>query len=92
MENRFLGLIEKSVKTHWNLPAFSDIGGKTYSYAEVARKIEEIHLLLEKAEIRPEDKIAIVGGNSSNWAICFFGIMTYGAVAVPILHEFQAVG
>lgn len=90
MENRFLGLIEKSVKTHWNLPAFSDIGGKTYSYAEVARKIEEIHLLLEKAEIRPEDKIAIVGGNSSNWAICFFGIMTYGAVAVPILHEFQA--
>lgn len=90
MENRFLGLIEKSVKTHWGLPAFSDIDGKTYSYAEVAWKIEEIHLLLEKAGIRPEDKIAIVGGNSSNWAISLFGILAYGAVAVPILHEFQA--
>lgn len=89
MENRFLGLLEKSVKTHWNLPAFTDMGGDTYSYKEVARWMEKLHILLEKAGIRPEDKVALVGANSAHWAICFFGILTYGAVAVPILHEFN---
>ena len=89
MENRFLGLLEKSVKTHWNLPAFSDIGGEIYTYKEVAKRMSELHILLEKAGIRPEDKVALVGANSTYWAICFFGILTYGAVAVPILHEFN---
>ena len=89
MENRFLGLLEKSVKTHWNLPAFSDIGGEIYTYKEVAKRMSELHILLEKAGIRPEDKVALVGANSTHWAICFFGILTYGAVAVPILHEFN---
>ena len=84
MENRFLGLLEKSVKTHWNLPAFSDIGGEIYTYKEVAKRMSELHILLEKAGIRPEDKVALVGANSTYWAICFFGILTYGAVAVPI--------
>ena len=89
MENRFLGLLEKSVKTHWNLPAFSDIGGEIYTYKEVAKRMSELHILLKKAGIRPEDKVALVGANSTHWAICFFGILTYGAVAVPILHEFN---
>ena len=86
MENRFLGLIEKSVKVHWDLPAFTDMEGSTLLYKDVARRMEELHILFRCAEIQPGDKIAILGRNSSNWALSFFGTLTYGAVAVPILH------
>lgn len=89
MENRFLGLIENSIKEHWDLPAFTDYNGHTFHYKDVARRIEKFHIILEHAGIRPGDKVALVGRNSSNWAICFFGILAYGAVAVPILHEFK---
>lgn len=89
MENRFLGLIEHSIKAHWDLPAFSDYNGHTYHYKDVARRIEKFHILLEHAGIKPGDKVALIGRNSSNWAICFFGILAYGAVAVPILHDFK---
>ena len=89
MDNRFLGLIERSMKEHWDLPAFSDYNGHTFHFKDVARRIEKFHILLEHAGIKKGDKVAIVGRNSSNWAICFFGILAYGAVAVPILHEFK---
>lgn len=89
MENRFLELIETSIKIHWDLPAFSDYEGHTYHYKDVARRIEKFHIILEHAGIKKGDKVALVGRNSSNWAICFFGILAYGAVAVPILHEFK---
>lgn len=89
MENRFLGLIENSIKEHWDLPAFSDYNGHTFHYKDVARRIEKFHIILERAGIKKGDKVAIVGRNSSNWAICFFGTLAYGAVAVPILHEFK---
>lgn len=89
MENRFIGLIETSIKTHWDLPAFSDYDGHTYHYKDVARRIEKFHIILEHAGIKKGDKVALVGRNSSNWAICFFGILAYGAVAVPILHDFK---
>ncbi len=89
MENRFLELIESSIKEHWDLPAFSDYNGHTYHYKDVARRIAKFHILLEHAGVKKGDKIALVGRNSSNWAISFFGILSYGAVAVPILHEFK---
>ena len=89
MENRFLGLIESCIKNHWDLPAFSDYEGHTYHYKDVARRIEKFHIILEHAGIKKGDKVALVGRNSSNWAICFFGILAYGAVAVPILHDFK---
>ena len=89
MESRFLGLIEKSVKEYWNLHAFSDYNGNTYSYKDFAEKIEKVHILLEHAGIKKGDKIALIGRNSSNWAMTFFGVLTYGAVIVPILHEFK---
>lgn len=73
MENRFLGLIENSIKEHWDLPAFSDYNGHTYHYKDVARRIEKFHIILEHAGIKKGDKVALVGRNSSNWAICFFG-------------------
>lgn len=89
MGNRFLELIESSIKEHWDLPAFSDYNGHTYHYKDVARRIAKFHILLEHAGVKKGDKIALVGRNSSNWAISFFGILSYGAVAVPILHEFK---
>lgn len=89
MEDRFLELIEDSIKTHWALPAFSDYNGHTFHYKDVARRIEKYHILLKNAGIRKGDKVALVGRNSSNWAICFFGTLAYGAVVVPILHDFK---
>ncbi len=89
MEKRFLGLIEKSIKGHWELPAFTDYNGSTYHYSDFAREIEKFHILLAHAGISKGDKVAIVGRNSSHWAIAFFGTLAYGAVAVPILHDFK---
>jgi long-chain acyl-CoA synthetase len=89
MENRFLGIIEKSIREHWELPGFSDYKGKTYYYKDVARQIAYLHILLEQAGIRKGDKVALVGRNSSHWAISFFGVVSYGAVVVPILHDFK---
>lgn len=89
MDNRFLALIEKSVKEHWDLPAFSDYEGHTFHYKDVARRIEKYHIILEHAGVKKGDKVAIVGRNSSSWAITFFGTLAYGAIAVPILHEFK---
>ena len=89
MENRFLELIENSIKEHWDLPAFSDYNGHTYHYKDVARRIAKFHIILEHAGVKKGDKVALVGRNSSNWATSFFGILSYGAVAIPILHEFK---
>ncbi|GHV52660.1 long-chain-fatty-acid--CoA ligase [Bacteroidia bacterium] len=89
MEHRFLGIVEESMKEHWQLPAFSDYKGKTFYYKDVARLIAEMHILFEQAGIRKGDKVALAGRNSSHWAISFFGVLSYGAVVVPILHDFK---
>lgn len=92
MENTelsFIALIERSIKTNWNLDALTDYKGATLQYNDVARKIEKIHIAMEGAGIQPGDKIAICGRNSAHWAVTFLAIITYGAVAVPILHEFK---
>ncbi|MDR1676284.1 MAG: AMP-binding protein [Tannerella sp.] len=90
MDNRFLRLIELSIKAHWELPALTDYKANTFYYKDVAREIAKMHLLFEQAGIRKGDRIALVGRNSSRWVINFFSILTYGAVAVPILHDFKA--
>lgn len=89
MESRFLGLIERSIKEHWDLPAFTDYNGPTYHFKDFAEEIEKYHIILEHAGIQKGDKVAIVGRNSSHWAISFFGTLAYGAVVVPILHDFK---
>lgn len=89
MENRFLGLIEHSLKEHWELPALTDYNGTTLYYKDLAKKIAEYHIILEYAGIKKGEKVAILGRNCSNWVIAFFGTLSYGAVAVPILHEFK---
>ena len=64
--------------------------GVTLQYKDVARKIEKLHILFETAGIQPGDKIAVCGRNSAHWAVSFLATMTYGAIVVPILHEFKA--
>lgn len=88
MDNRFLALIENSIVSHKDLPAYSDYNGKTYTFTDVAIEIEKLHILFEHAGIKKGDKIGLVGRNSSHWAISFFGTLAYGAVTVPILHDF----
>ncbi len=82
-------LIEKSVKKNWTLDALTDYRGTTHQFKDVARKIEKLHILFETVGIEKGDKVAICGRNSSHWAVAFLATMTYGAVAVPILHEFK---
>ena len=86
----FNALIQKSIIDHWTLDALTDYKGVTLQYHDVARKIEKLHILFENSGIQQGDKIAICGRNSSAWACAFLATLTYGAVAVPILHEFTA--
>ena len=90
MEKSFLAFIEDSIKKNWDLDALTDYKGATLQYKDVARKIEKLHILLEESGIKPGDKVALCGRNSSHWGVAFLAILTYGAVAVPILHEFKA--
>ena len=84
-----IGHIEESIVNHWNRDALTDYQGETLQYKDVARKIEKLHILFENAGVKEGDKIALCGRNSANWAVAFLATLTYGAVAVPILHEFK---
>ncbi|MDR1756133.1 MAG: AMP-binding protein [Culturomica sp.] len=90
MQKSFIELIENSIKDYWDLPALTDYKGATHRYKDVARQIEKLHILFEQGGIKKGDKIALCSRNSSNWGITFLAILTYGATAVPILHEFKA--
>jgi len=86
----FNSLVQKSIIDNWNLDALTDYKGATLQYHDVARKIEKLHIMFESSGVEKGDKIALCGRNSANWAVAFLATLTYGAVAVPILHEFTA--
>ena len=86
----FNALIQKSIIDNWDRDALTDFKGQTLQFHDVARKIEKLHILFENSGIQKGDKIALCGRNSSQWAVAFIATLTYGAVAVPILHEFNA--
>ena len=86
----FNAIIQQSIIDHWNADALTDYKGATLQYHDVARKIEKLHILFENSGVQRGDKIALCGRNSSQWAVAFLATLTYGAVAVPILHEFNA--
>lgn len=86
----FIGYIEQSIARNWDRNALTDYNGATLQYKDVARKIAKFHIVLERAGIKPGDKIALCGRNSAHWAVTFLATITYGAVIVPILHEFKA--
>lgn len=80
----------ESVRKNWDRMALKDFDGASYQYKDVARKIAKLHLLFNHIGIAPGDKIALCGRNSAAWAVTFFAALSYGAVIVPILHEFKA--
>ena len=89
-EHQFIDYIEQSIINNWDKDALTDYKGITLQYKDVARKIAKFHIVLESAGIQPGDKIAVCGRNSAHWAVTFLATITYGAVIVPILHEFKA--
>ena len=88
--NSFNDYIRQAIVNNWNQNALTDYQGATLQFHDVARKIGKIHILFENCNIQKGDKIAICGRNSAHWAVTFLATLTYGAVAVPILHEFNA--
>lgn len=84
----FNGILEKCIVDNWDYDALTDFKGATLQFHDVARKIEKLHIMFENSGIERGDKIALCGRNSANWAVAFLATLTYGAIAVPILHEF----
>lgn len=80
---------EKSFRDNWNRAALSNYQGETYTYADLAREIRILHLVFEECGLQKGDKVAICSRNQANWGVCFLAALTYGAVPVPILHEFK---
>jgi len=85
----FNAYIQRAIVEYWDQDALTDYQGITLQYHDVARKIEKLHILFENSDVKQGDKIAICGRNSAHWAVAFLATLTYGAVAVPILHEFN---
>lgn len=89
MHKSLIQYIQDSIRNNWENLALTDFNGVSYQYRDIARKVAKLHLLYEHAGIKRGDKIALCGKNSSQWAVAFLATMTYGVVAVPILHEFK---
>lgn len=85
----FNSYIEQSIINNWHLDALTDYKEATLQYHDVARKIEKLHILFENSGVIKGDKIAVCGRNSSQWAVAFLAIVTYGAIVVPIQNEFK---
>ena len=90
IKDNLVRLFEDAIRMHWDSPAMSDYGQpKIYTYGEVAAQIERLHILLNECGIEKNDKVALIGRNSCNWAMTYVAILTYGAVVVPILQDFK---
>lgn len=85
----FNQLVADAIRNHWDLDSMSDYGVSTLQYKDVARIIEKLHIIFEQSGVKPGDKVGLCGKNQCRWGAAFFAITTYGAVAVPILHEFH---
>ena len=91
IQQNFIKIYEKSFKTHWELSALSNYkDGETLSYKELAEQIARMHILFNELGIEKGDKIALIGKNHTSWSVIFLATITYGAVIVPILHEFSS--
>lgn len=84
-----IGLFAQSFRENWEFPAFSDFQGTVCTYGEAAQIIRQIHCFFRENGIQKGDKIALLGRNSSNWAIAFLSISSYGAISVPVLPDFN---
>lgn len=90
IQENFIRLIEDSFRNYWELPAYSDYGeSTTLTYADVAKRVAKIHILFDQCKLNPNDKVSIIGKNNSNWAIAYLATVSYGAIVVPILQDFN---
>src|SRR5690554_638317 len=90
IDQNLVKIYENSFKNNWDLPALTDYKiNSSYTYGELAREIATLHILFSELNIQKGDKIALIGKNHSSWSILFMATITYGAVIVPILHEFN---
>ncbi len=90
IKENFIKIYEESFKENWALPALTDYGkGKTFTFGDVAMEIARIHLLFHECQVRRGDKIALIGKDSSRWCIAYMAAITYGAIIVPILQDFN---
>ena len=83
-------IFEAAFRKHWDRPAISNYQGVTLHYRDVARRIEKLHIMFEECGLKKGDKVALCSRNQANWAVAFLASMTYGAVPVPLLHEFKS--
>jgi long-subunit acyl-CoA synthetase (AMP-forming) len=90
IQENFIKLYEQSFRENWDLPCYTDYGeDESYSYGQVAQEIAKLHLLFKHCSLRRGDKIAIIGKNNSRWCIAYMATITYGAIVVPILQDFN---
>jgi len=90
IQENFIRMFEDSFRNNWELPAYSNYGEElTITYADVAKRIAKIHILFEQCKLKPNDKVALIGRNNANWAITYLATVTYGAIIVPILQDFN---
>ena len=82
--------LQKSFQENWDQPALSNYQGATLPYSEVALRIAKLHIAFDKCGLKVGDKVALCSKNQANWGVCFLAALTYGAVPVPILHEFKS--
>ena len=91
IQENFIRLFEDGFRKNWDLPGFTNYGEDvTLTYADIARKVAELHVLFEQCKIESNDKIALIGRNNANWAVTYLAVVTYGAIVVPILQDFNA--
>ena len=83
-------IYQESFKKNWERPAISNYQGVTLKYGDVARRIAKLHIMFEECGLQKGDKVALCSRNQANWAVAFLATMTYGAVPVPLLHEFKS--
>jgi long-chain acyl-CoA synthetase len=90
IQENFIRLFEDSFRKNWELPAYSNYGEElTLTYADVAKRISRLHILFEQCKLQNNDKVAVIGRNSANWAVAYLATVTYGAIVVPILQDFN---
>ena len=89
MERSLNKMLEESFRKNWDCAALSDFKGITLHYRDVARRIEKLHIIFNICGVEKGDRIAICSRNQANWGVVFLACLTYGAVPVPILHEFK---
>ncbi|MFA5045885.1 MAG: AMP-binding protein [Paludibacter sp.] len=90
IQENFIRLIEDTFRNNWELPAYSDYGeSTTLTYADVAKRIAKIHILFDQCKIKPNDKVSLIGKNNANWAIAYLATVSFGAIVVPILQDFN---